>query len=219
MTLDLFVAVVLVVGVIRGVRQGFLLSLFSFGGLLVGFWMGWQFAPNLVAVAEREWGWRSSLEAYLAENVVLPLEAGEFFSAALTHAQLAEIILTVAAFLILYMLVRIVAEVVGGSMKRAISWSVLGILDRILGAVFGLLATIFGLAVGFGVISALAPAIPYLGSLARLIEDSTAAHSLARLFYLMGPLRDLITENVPTADIVVKLPYVRAAWMRGRPVA
>ncbi|MFW5896678.1 MAG: CvpA family protein [Bacillota bacterium] len=218
MTLDLVVAVILVVGVIRGLRQGFLLSVFSFGGMLAGFWVGWHFAPDLVVVMQREWEWLTSLEDYLAERLVLPLEGGEFFSAALTHAQLAEIILTVAGFLVLYMFIRIVAEAVGGSIRRGISWGVLGALDRILGAVFGILATIFGLAVVFGVILALAPAIGPLNLLVGLIRDSAAAHSLARLFYLMGPLKEMITENVPTAEIVVTLPRVRFMWMRGRPV-
>ncbi len=200
MILDAAVAIAMVVGVIRGVKRGFLISLFSLGGLLLGLFIGWQFAPGLVAFFEREFGWLSALEGRLAEQVVLPRDVGSLFSTQLNHAELAEVLLTVVAFLLIYLVIRGVAETLGRVIRTSISWGILGTVDRILGSALGLVGSLFGMAIVFGVIVAVGPAVPALSWLVAAIEDSSSARGLARLFFAIGPLRVMITDTIPTVQ-------------------
>lgn len=202
MMVDLIVAVAMVFGVLKGLRRGFLLSLFSFGGLLAGLAAGWSFAPGLVEFLDGRYGWLNSLAIYLSEHVLLPGGVSSLFSDSITHTQLAEILLTVVAFLVIYGIVRGVIEGVGESLRGPRGWGVVGAVDRMLGAIFGLLATVLALAVVFGFVIAVSPAIPALGPVAGMIENSASAHGLARLFFLMGPLKDLVTGSVPSLEVM-----------------
>ena len=202
MVLDVFVAVFMVLGILRGMRRGFLLSLFSVGGLIAGVAAGWTFAPWVVDTLEREWGWLSSLEAHLVDRDA-PAFASEIFGGQSSPDQLARILLTVVTFLVIYLVVRSMAEAIGAAARKGTAGGVLGLADKVLGSAFGLVATLLGLAVAFGVIIAVAPAVSPLTRLAELVEASLSARSLARLFFLMGPLSEMLGERVPDIGAIV----------------
>jgi membrane protein required for colicin V production len=111
--LDIVIIVLLVIGIFSGLKTGFIKSLFSLAGLVLG-----------IALAGRYY---TSLAGFLT---FLPNET----------------IANIAAFIIIFVVVLIIAAILGTVFTKQVSTLLLGWLNRLLGAVFSLFLGAFFIA-------------------------------------------------------------------------
>ncbi len=190
--LDWLIVAVIVYGTVCGMQRGLVLSLFSLLGLVAAVILGWHYASVVVSFFETQWEWHSRLTAYLMETVDIPQHAGGVISPDATHAELAEGLLTVIAFLLLFGIVVNLARALGHVLHTAIGWGLTAAVDRVMGGLLGLCATTVASAVALGVLLITSASVPALQLVAEIIHQSAVGSELVRVLYGLSPLSDIL---------------------------
>ncbi|GEM_PF-3610646 len=192
--LDWLIIAAIIYGTFCGMRRGLVLSLFSLGGLAAAVVIGWQYAAELVSLFERRWEWHSRMTTYLSESISVPQHADGIVSPEATHAELAEGVLTVIAFFLIFSSVVIAAGVLARMIHLAVGWGFTGAIDRIMGGVLGLCAAAVGAAVALGILLITSTSVPALQPGAEAIHNSVLGPELVRIFYGISPLSDMLSQ-------------------------
>ncbi len=117
-TLDIVLALILIIAFFVGFSRGFLLSLASLVGVIVGVYGAF----------------------YFSDYVARPLTSWFHMSAETTH---------LIAFIITFFLIALIFSIIGNLLTKVADFAMLGIFNKILGAVFNVLKYAFILSVLF----------------------------------------------------------------------
>ena len=193
--LDGLLIVVFILSVFSGFRSGFIRSLFRFFGLLLAIMLGWRYSDNLVHYFERTWELQTRLADYLAEQEILPHRIAGLISPGADYADFASLLLTVLGFVVIFVAVRVLADVLSHMGHRTLSWGLTGLVNHLLGGVFALMTTVMTSAVILVGLLMLAQYASFLEGFPRVIEESQLARELVRAFFQLGPLQERLGEG------------------------
>ena len=192
--LDWLILLIVVLGAINGVKRGFVLSLFSLAGAVLALAAGWHFAPAVVEYFESAWNWQSNLSHYLVEVVPFPEHVGGVFSPGRTYSEFAESLLSVLAFVIIFVSIVILARLLGHFLKLSVSWGLTGMADRLLGGIFGFFTSAIAISVTLGILLMASTSVSRLDFIAAALDESAFGGELVRIFYAVSPLSDRFLE-------------------------
>ena len=192
--LDLVVVGVVVLGTLNGLRRGFIRSLLGLLGLIAALTLGWTYSSEMVGLFEATWGWRTRLAEYLATNVPYSHSVGGVLTSSVSYGEMAEILLSVMAFALIFLIVRIAAIFVANILHMALGWGFTGFINRMLGGLFGFFTWVLGLSIILGVLVTASTSVEFLSGLAEAVEASHMSQELVRIFYLMSPLRQYLID-------------------------
>jgi uncharacterized membrane protein required for colicin V production len=163
---DIFILILILCSGYAGLKTGLIRTIGSLAALLLGIWIGWQFRLPLVYYAENKFGWVTALTGWLQENVpffrlLTPAAASAssqfelwfeqiqntflpwLHTAYNPAEQMAVILLSVLAFILIFALVRFI---VGGGfhlLQQLIDHTPLHLINHGLGLVAGGLKGLF----------------------------------------------------------------------------
>ena len=194
--LDLVVVIIICLGTINGVRRGFVRSLFGLLGLVAGVAAGWAWSPAVAEFMEDRWAWGARMTDYLAETVPFPRQVGGVISPGASYSEFAELVLLVLGFLLVFALVTVAARFVAGVIHAAVGWGFTGALDRMMGGVFGFMASALMMSVLLGVLLMASASYPSLYGMDATIYSSPLSQELVRVFYVLSPLSERLLEVI-----------------------
>jgi len=141
--LDFIIAALVLLALLKGMRQGLLGALSGMAGLVAGFILAAYFSHDLAAVLDKNFAITGTLSAWLKD--ALPLAAlapgpvgklpglGEAFQEASVY--LAENALHIFSFIMLVIAGSLAVQWIGQGLNRLLSGTPFSLLNRILGAV------------------------------------------------------------------------------------
>ncbi len=213
--LDWVVVLVVGLGVIRGLRRGFVRSLLGLVGLIAAVVLGWSWSPQLVQMMESRWAWQTRIAEHLVDSPISPQAVGGVLSPAADYTDMAHMLLTVFAFAIVFMVVRATVALLSSGLHLAVGWGVTGILNSVMGGLFGFFTATIALAVILGVLLTASTAFPLLEGIAEAVEASAMSRELVRIFYRMSPLRDHLLEHITLGGVRHAVPAVLGGFNSG----
>jgi uncharacterized membrane protein required for colicin V production len=162
--IDIIVAAIFGLGIISGIQKGLIKALGSLLAWIVSFWAAWHFRLPLIYFLENRWALVSTLEQWLlthipflrlTQSVVVVGAPGEpeqyqfwldqlkalFLPPTSTMIapaqQLAMILLSVAAFFLIFVLARLATNLIFHFLQLIVDYTPLKLLNHSLGAVLG----------------------------------------------------------------------------------
>lgn len=200
--LDWVIVLVVVFGTIRGLRRGFVRSLLGLVGLVAAVVLGWSWAPQLVQVMDNSWAWRSRLAEHLAASPVAPEAVGGVLSPAASYSDMAQMLLTVLAFVVIFIVIRSAAALLASALHLAVGWGLTGAMNSLMGGLFGFFTWSIAMVVVLGVLLTASTAFPQLSGIAEAVESSPMSRELVRIFYSMSPLREHLIQHITLGGVI-----------------
>ena len=194
MVLNLIIIALFIVFLIYGIVKGFISQLFGFVGTIVAFIAAALLCGTVVNFVKANTSIDESLynaisgvlpnidqaviEGYPAflQAIFAPILDGSASAVETVSATLTNLIMSIAAFLIIVALIKLVFIILSVVLKNIIRKTFLGVIDKILGAALGLIkGLLFVSSILFVVEIALVPTIP---SVAEAVEQPSIAKFL-----------------------------------------
>lgn len=192
--LDWILLVLILSGAINGVRRGLVYSLFGLAGLVAALAAGWSYSSQIAMHLEEAWGWQTRLEEYLALTVPFPSEVGGVLSPGANYSEFAGTVLLILGFIVVFMAVMAVVRLLAHLFRAVITGGFTGVLDRLMGGLFGFFTSTISASVCLGILVMLSASMPVLAWAGAVIEASSLGRELARVFYLLSPLSEHLLE-------------------------
>lgn len=194
MVLNLIIIALFIVFLIYGIIKGFIGQLFGFIGTVAAFIVAALLCGTVVNIVKANTAIDESLQSAISgvlpnidqsviagypaflQAIFAPILDGSASAVDTVAATLTNLIMSIVAFLIIVALIKLVFIILASVLKNVIRKTFLGVIDKLLGAVLGLIkGLLFVSSVLFVVEIALVPTIP---SVAEAVEQSAIAKFL-----------------------------------------